>query len=62
MDKYGKTYTWEVKIILMGMTHMDMCRKIVEHYDLPIIPEEYSKLQREINLEIMLNAQLMPGN
>lgn len=46
----------------MGMVHMDMCRKIVEVYNLPITPEEYSKLQKEINSEIMVNSQLMPGN
>lgn len=62
LDKYGETYTWEVKMSLMGLSHMEMCERIVEIYDLPITPEEYSKLQREINSKIMSSAQLLPGN
>ncbi|KAM7353155.1 pseudouridine 5'-phosphatase-like Gs1l isoform 2-T2 [Cochliomyia hominivorax] len=60
LDNYGKTYTWEVKMILMGMKHMEMCKRIVEIYDLPLTPEEYSKLQKEVNSKIMKNAQLLP--
>ncbi|XP_037809414.1 probable pseudouridine-5'-phosphatase isoform X1 [Lucilia sericata] len=61
LDKYGKTYTWEVKITLMGLRHMEMCQRIVEIYNLPLTPEEYSKLQREVNSQIMKNAELLPG-
>lgn len=62
LDQFGKTYTWEVKMTLMGLRHIEMCKRIVEIYELPLTPEEYSKLQREKNSKIMLNAQLMPGN
>ncbi|TMW40118.1 hypothetical protein DOY81_014802 [Sarcophaga bullata] len=60
LDQFGKKYTWEVKITLMGLRHIEMCKRIVEIYELPLTPEEYSKLQREKNSKIMLNAQLMP--
>lgn len=63
LNKFGdQVYTFDVKLSLMGMVHMDMCRKIVDVYKLPITPEEYSKLQKQINSEIMTNAQFMPGN
>ncbi|XP_075152259.1 pseudouridine 5'-phosphatase-like Gs1l isoform X1 [Haematobia irritans] len=62
LDKFGgQKYTFDVKLSLMGVVHMDMCRKLVEIYKLPITPEEYSKLQKEINSQIMINSQLMPG-
>ncbi|XP_061387313.1 probable pseudouridine-5'-phosphatase isoform X1 [Musca vetustissima] len=62
LNMFGdQVYTFDVKLSLMGMVHMDMCRKIVDAYKLPITPEEYSKLQKQINSEIMINAQLMPG-
>ena len=59
--QFGKTYTWKVKIMLMGLRHIEMCKQIVEIYELPLTPEEFSKLQREKSSKIMLNAQLMPG-
>ncbi|XP_065357458.1 probable pseudouridine-5'-phosphatase isoform X1 [Calliphora vicina] len=61
LDKYGKTYTWEVKMTFMGLRHMEMCQRIVEIYELPLTAEEYSKLQREVNSKIMKNAPLLPG-
>ncbi|XP_046812360.1 probable pseudouridine-5'-phosphatase isoform X2 [Lucilia cuprina] len=61
LDKYDKTYTWEVKMTLMGLRHMEMCERIVKIYNLPLTPEEYSKLQKEVNSQIMKNAELLPG-
>lgn len=62
LEKYDKKYSWEMKESVMGMQHMDICRRMVEHYDLPITPEEYSRLQREYNEIHMQKAELMPGN
>uniref|UniRef100_A0A1I8Q822 Pseudouridine-5'-phosphatase n=1 Tax=Stomoxys calcitrans TaxID=35570 RepID=A0A1I8Q822_STOCA len=62
LDKFGgPKYTFDVKLSLMGVVHMDMCRKLVDIYKLPISPDEYSKLQKEINSQLMIDAQLMPG-
>lgn len=51
-----------MKLSVMGMQHMDICRRMVEHYDLPITPQEYSRLQRQHNISHMQEAELMPGN
>lgn len=47
---------------LMGVRHIEMCERLVKIYDLPVTPEEYSKMQKEVNSEIMKHAHLLPGN
>lgn len=62
LEKFDKKYSWEMKLSVMGMQHMDICQRMVEHYDLPITPQEYSRLQRQYNEVHMQEAELMPGN
>lgn len=61
LDKYGKTYTWDVKLTLMGLQNREVSRKIVDAYDLPMTWAEYSALQKQAAETIMINAELMPG-
>ncbi|XP_055856197.1 probable pseudouridine-5'-phosphatase isoform X1 [Episyrphus balteatus] len=61
LDKYGKTYTFEVKLTLMGLQNQQVSEKIVAAYDLPMTWQEYSKLQRDVAHDAMRDAQLMPG-
>ncbi|XP_055919894.1 probable pseudouridine-5'-phosphatase [Eupeodes corollae] len=60
LDKYGKTYTFEVKLTLMGLQNQQVSEKIVAAYDLPMTWQEYSKLQRDVSTDAMREAQLMP--
>ncbi|CAO1430592.1 unnamed protein product [Diamesa tonsa] len=61
LDPYGKTYTWDVKVTLMGLQREDVSKKIVEIYDLPITWEEYADLVMEQIELLMLNCNLCPG-
>lgn len=62
LDPYGKTYTWDVKVTLMGLQREDVSKKIVEIYDLPITWEEYADLVLEQIQLLMLNCNVCPGN
>uniref|UniRef100_A0A1A9WKN8 Pseudouridine-5'-phosphatase n=1 Tax=Glossina brevipalpis TaxID=37001 RepID=A0A1A9WKN8_9MUSC len=60
LHRFNKTYDWEMNVSLMGMHHMDVCTRIVENYNLPLTPEEYSKLQRAENEKILSKAEFKP--
>lgn len=61
LDKYGKTYTWEVKSTLMGLHRNEVAKKIVEIYDLPITWEQYITESHELLCALMKDADLLPG-
>lgn len=58
----NKTYTWDVKVQLMGLQREDVSKRIVEIYDLPITWEEYADMIQEQIEDLMTNCKLCPGN
>lgn len=61
LDPYGKTYTWDVKVTLMGLQGIEVAKRIVDIYELPMTPEEYRDLSIKIGYELMANAEMLPG-
>uniref|UniRef100_A0A0A1WZV0 Probable pseudouridine-5'-monophosphatase n=1 Tax=Zeugodacus cucurbitae TaxID=28588 RepID=A0A0A1WZV0_ZEUCU len=62
LDPYGKTYTWDVKVSVMGLQTQQVAEAIVDAYKLPISWEEYAQKQRDRTEILMTEAELMPGN
>ena len=61
-DRYGKTYTWELKASLMGFTGREAAHKLIEGIGLPMTPEEYMREAHLLYEQHFPNAQLLPGN
>ncbi|CAB3374917.1 Hypothetical predicted protein [Cloeon dipterum] len=60
-DRFGKTYTWELKQSLMGFTGPDAAIKLIEGMGLPLSPEEYIKESHILYNEYFPKSNLMPG-
>lgn len=61
LDPYGKHYSWDVKVTLMGLQREEVSKKIVELYELPMTWEEYGVLVDEQIELLMRDCKLCAG-
>ncbi|XP_064478124.1 pseudouridine-5'-phosphatase-like isoform X2 [Ornithodoros turicata] len=60
-QRYGKHYTWDMKVQLMGSTAGDCNRKLLDLLQLPIEPPELATELDKVYLKLFPTAELMPG-
>ncbi|KAL2735936.1 pseudouridine-5'-phosphatase-like [Vespula squamosa] len=60
-QKYGKEYTWEHKIKIMGFKSNESAKAIVEMLELPISGAEFESQLASIYMDIFPMCNLMPG-
>lgn len=56
-----ETYSMELKVTLMGMQSLEVAKRIIDRYNLPITPEEYHRMNVEIAQEWMPKVNLLPN-
>ncbi|XP_077552437.1 uncharacterized protein LOC144166824 [Haemaphysalis longicornis] len=59
--RYGKEYTWELNLRVMGTPEEESASLVVDSLGLPISPEEYLSGMDKIYAEMFSNVELMPG-
>ncbi|XP_054714419.1 pseudouridine-5'-phosphatase-like [Uloborus diversus] len=59
--RYGKTFTWDMKVKAMGKVAMESAKIMVEEMDLPLTPEEYESAISELSEEYFLHTEVLPG-
>ncbi|GIX96128.1 pseudouridine-5'-phosphatase [Caerostris darwini] len=60
-SKYGKIFTWEVKIKCMGKVADEAARTFIREMELPMTVEEYHATFAKICEELFQKTQVLPG-
>ncbi|XP_023342158.1 uncharacterized protein LOC111711905 [Eurytemora carolleeae] len=61
LQEYGKEYSWEFKAKLMGKRTDEVARMIIEHYQLPLKPEQWIQRSTEVYQQLFPNVKSLPG-
>ena len=61
LSQYNKTYSWEFKTKLMGKKTDEVARMIVDHYQLPISPEEWISRSQAVYQDLFPTVKSLPG-
>ena len=61
-DRFGKTFTWELKVKQMGLASMELATLIVSEMNLPLSASEYLVQVGAIHQTLFPKARLLPGN
>ncbi|XP_060517232.1 probable pseudouridine-5'-phosphatase [Cylas formicarius] len=60
-EQFGKDFTLEVKLKMLGLTERDTAIVAIREMDLPVTNEEFLKIYREKVRQGQLHPKLMPG-
>ena len=61
VQRYGKTFTTEIKIAIAGTTAINSAKTIIDRLDLPVTIEEYLTQRNEILYPLYSTAKTFPG-
>ncbi|CCE64199.1 hypothetical protein TPHA_0G03590 [Tetrapisispora phaffii CBS 4417] len=62
LKQHGKKpMTWDLKIQLQGLPGPQASARVIEHYDLPLTPEEYMKESAELQKDLWATCAFLPG-
>jgi len=61
LSEYGKEFTWEFKSNLMGKRTDEVARMMIDHYELPLEPQEWIQKSSDAYKELFPTVKAMPG-
>lgn len=61
VQRYGKTFTTEIKIAIAGTTAINSARTIIERLEIPMTAEEYLQERNKILYPLYSTAKTFPG-
>lgn len=59
--RYGKSYTIELRNMVLGTVEQDCAKIIISELNLPVSPEELRTQIKELQAKCLSTAQFMPG-
>ena len=61
LSEFGHNYDWDFKSKLMGKRTDEVARMIVDHYRLPMTPEQWVERSRDIYQELFPHVKSLKG-
>lgn len=61
VGKYGKTFTWDIKVGMMGLHRADASKYIVEKLNIPLTWQEYDSAIHQEYKVVVTNPNMFPG-
>ena len=61
LSEYNQSYDWEFKTKLMGKRTDEVARMIIDHYNLPLTPEEWITKSSNIYNDLFPTVKSLPG-
>jgi len=61
LSQYNQSYSWEFKTKLMGKRTDEVARMIIEHYQLPMTPEEWISQSKAVYEDLFPTVKSLPG-
>ncbi|MDH5561751.1 MAG: HAD-IA family hydrolase [Deltaproteobacteria bacterium] len=61
LDRYGKTFTLEIKAQMLGRHHLEAAKILIDKLHLPITPQDYLSQFQRLQTDFFPNAQAFPG-
>jgi len=61
LNQYDKTYSWDFKAKLMGKRTDEVARMMVDHYSLPIEPQEWIEKSSAVYKDLFPKVGALPG-
>ncbi|XP_049884945.1 pseudouridine-5'-phosphatase-like [Pectinophora gossypiella] len=61
LSQYGKTYTFDLKLKLMGLQAHETAESIVKELQLPLTPDEFQEESKKQFLKLFPDTKVLPG-
>ncbi|CAR22596.1 haloacid dehalogenase superfamily protein [Lachancea thermotolerans CBS 6340] len=62
LTEYGKgPLTWDLKVQLQGLPGPEACRKVLDHFQLPVTPQEFDRKNIELQCKMWPKCSFLPG-
>ncbi|RKP13795.1 HAD-like domain-containing protein [Piptocephalis cylindrospora] len=61
LTPYGKEFTWDIKVKMMGRTEREGATILLEHLKIPMTVDEYIDKKREIQWDFFAKSEFLPG-
>ena len=61
LDKYGKTFTWDLKLKMMGLPALEAAKTLATTLQVNLTAEDYLEIRNQLHMKYFGQCELLPG-